>query len=107
MRYTLYHSTSPGAASTIMAAGFAGNDIWLANSPWKIGVKGEQVIELTIDLDEELMSFAPSDKEFAHVQLSSDFINAKVLTKRILDDAERTRLIEERKPPGSWPGQRR
>lgn len=107
MRYTLYHSTNPGAASAIMAAGFVGDDIWLANSPWKIGVKGEQVIELTIDLDKELMSFAPNDKEFAHVRLSSGFLNAGLLTKRIIDDAERNRLIVERKPPGSWPGQRR
>jgi hypothetical protein len=46
MLYTLYHATN--AAPLIVAAGFCGTHLWLGNTPWKIGVKGEELIELTI-----------------------------------------------------------
>lgn len=42
-KYTLYHSTDAAAAASIMAGGFAGEEVYFANMPWKIGVHGADV----------------------------------------------------------------
>jgi hypothetical protein len=106
MLYTLYHATDPAVRLAIMATGFVGDDIWLANCPWKIGVKGEELIELTFDLEQELISFPPDSDGFHHVVLSAGFVNTKALSKRIVGGDEKARLIERFGPPGDWPSGR-
>jgi hypothetical protein len=103
MLYTLYHATDPAVAPAIMATGFVADDVWLANCPWKIGVKGEELIELTFDFEQDVLSFPPDSDGFHHVVLSADFVTTKALSNRIVSGDEKKRLIEKFGPPGDWP----
>lgn len=106
MRYTLYHATDAAAVPLIMAGGFVGDEIWFGNTPWKIGVKGEELIELTMEFDEDELSFLPDSPGFHHVVLSGDYVNEHALTKRVVGDDEKRRLIAKLGPPGDWPSRR-
>ena len=107
MMYKLYHATAFAAAQRILSDGFAADmDIWLANTPWKIGVKGEALIEVVIDFNEEEMSFLPESTDFHHVILTGSFVNNNASSRRLVPSDEKNRLVEEFGPPGSWPEHR-
>jgi len=66
-------------------------------------VAKEELIELTLEFEEDELSFLPNSPGFHHVLLSGGDINEHALTNRILGGEDQRRLIEKLGPPGDWP----
>ena len=106
--YRLYHTTTEETANAILANGFAprAKPVQLSNSPWKIGTKGDTVVEVTIALEydpnSELseISFHPQTVECHHVLLTHDQLNNCRDTFRILSTDEKNALRSKYKTPG-------
>lgn len=102
-RYTLYHSTDSVAAAKIIAGGFAGEHLYFANMPWKIGVHGAEVIEVIVELDLEPEAVPPVGTEPHFMTFSGNYVNRHTVAKRLLSHAERDAIIRMFNPPGSFP----